>query len=270
MKLSVLMSIYHKEKDIYFNRAMKSIWDEQTVKPNEIVLVQDGPLTQELYGAIDSWKIKLKDILVVVNLDSNLGLGEALNAGIKKCSNELVARMDTDDISTSDRFEKQLKIFENKNVDVCSAWIAEFENDENKITSYRKTPEFHNDIAKYGRTRSPINHIPVMFKKSSVLSAGGYKHMLWMEDYYLWTRMIINGAKLYNIQESLAKIRAGESQLSRRGGIKYLFSEIKLQKKLYKLKYIGLFKFLINIFTRSIVRLMPKKILQIVYKFLRK
>jgi glycosyltransferase involved in cell wall biosynthesis len=270
MNFSVLMSIYCQENSKYFHCAMMSIWDEQTIKPDEIILVKDGPLTEALDTAINYWKEKIGTIFKVIPLQINTGLGNALNIGMKHCSYDLIARMDTDDISLPNRFEKQLEVFKNNNIDVCSAWIAEFENDENKIISYRKTPEFHNDIVKYGKTRSPINHIPVMFRKSAVLSAGGYKHMLWMEDYYLWIRMIINGAKTYNIQEPLAKIRAGESQLLRRSGLKYLVSEIKLHIELYKIRFISIFRLFINIFIRFFVRLMPKKVLQVTYKILRK
>ena len=209
MNFSVLMSIYKKEEPKYFNRAMQSIWDEQTVKPDEIVLVQDGPLTDGLHKAIDEWKAKIGEVFKTVPLEKNVGLGDALNAGIKHCSYELIARMDTDDISIPNRFEKQLKAFENNYIDICSSWVSEFDSDENEIISYRKLPEKHNEIIVYSKMRSPINHPAVMYKKSIVEKAGGYKHMLWMEDYYLWARMLLSGAKFYNIQEPLVNMRAG-------------------------------------------------------------
>ena len=175
MNFSVLMSIYKKEEPKYFNRAMQSIWDEQSVKPNEIVLVQDGKLTDVLYIVIDEWKNKLSDVLKIIPLEQNVGLGDALNEGIKHCSYELIARMDTDDISLPDRFEKQLKVFEISDIDICSGWISEFEDDEIKIKSYKKLPENHDDIVKYAKVRCPINHPTVMYKKSSVEKAGGYQ-----------------------------------------------------------------------------------------------
>ena len=179
MKFSVLMSIYINEKSIYLNRAMQSIWDEQIVKPDEIVLVQDGPLTDELYLTINKWKEKLGSLFILVILKKNVGLGDALNEGMKYCSYELISRMDTDDISLPERFKKQLEIFEEKDIDICSAFISEFQDDEREIISYRKIPEKHNDIVKYSKKRSPINHIPVMFKKSVVIKAGGYMKMMW-------------------------------------------------------------------------------------------
>ena len=271
MNFSVLISIYKKEKPEYFNRAMLSIWDEQTIKPNEIVLVQDGKLTNELYKVIEDWKNKLGEVLKIIPIKQNVGLGDALNEGMKYCSYELIARMDTDDISLAERFEKQLKVFnENTNIDICSAWISEFESDENEIVSYRKIPEKHDEIVIYSKMRSPVNHIPVMYKKSVVEKSGGYKKMMWFEDYYLWARMILNGAKFYNIQEPLANIRAGYRQLERRSGFKYAISEFRLQKEFLKLGFISINEFIRNVIIRFISRVLPKKFVKIIYKQLRK
>lgn len=169
------MSIYYKENANYFNRAMVSIWDEQILKPNEIVLVLDGKLTEELMQAIFKWKNKLNEIMKIVPLENNMGLGDALNVGLKECTNELVARMDTDDISLPTRFLEQIEIFNKNNIDLCSSWIDEFDNDENKIISSRKVPEYNEDIIKFSKMRNPINHPAVMFKKQSVIDAGNYK-----------------------------------------------------------------------------------------------
>ncbi len=269
MKFSVLMSIYYKEEPEYFNRAMQSIWDEQTVKPDEIVLVQDGPLTDGLHKAIDEWKAKIGEVFKTVPLEKNVGLGDALNAGIKHCSYELIARMDTDDISISNRFEKQLKAFENNDIDICSSWVSEFDSDENEIISYRKLPEKHNEIIVYSKMRSPINHPAVMYKKSIVEKAGGYKHMLWMEDYYLWARMLLSGAKFYNIQEPLVNMRAGYGQLERRGGFKYAIEEFKFLNKLKKIGYLTTIEYLKNILIKVPIRLLPKELLKSVYGLLR-
>ncbi len=269
MKFSVLMSIYKKEEPKYFNRAMQSIWDEQTVKPDEIVLVQDGPLTEELYKAIEQWKTKIGELFKTVPLEKNVGLGEALNAGIKHCSYELIARMDTDDISIPNRFEKQLKAFEEKDIDVCSAGISEFEDDENEIISYRKLPENHDDIVKHSKMRSPLNHAVTMFKKLVLEKAGGYKHMLWMEDYYLWVRMIINGAKLYNLQDTLLNVRAGNSMLVRRGGLSYVKAEVTFLNELKKIGYLTTTEYFKNILIKVPIRLLPKRLLKSIYGLLR-
>lgn len=269
MKFSVLMSIYFRENPDYFHRAMQSIWDEQTVKPDEIVLVLDGNLTDELYETVNYWKNRLELVFKVVPLDENVGLGQALNYGLNICQYDLIARMDTDDISMSSRFEKQLKVFNEKDIDVCGAFISEFEDDENDIVSYRVLPAEHDDIVSYGKMRSPMNHASVMYKKSSVVNAGSYMHMLWMEDYYLWARMILNGAKFYNIQEPLLNVRAGNDMLSRRGGLDYAKSEFRLLSELKRIGFLTLNQYLINVIIKMPIRLMPKVGRKLIYKFLR-
>lgn len=270
MKFSVLMSIYFKEKSSNFNRAMQSIWDEQSIKPSEIVLVEDGKLTDELYSSIKSWKIKLKDVLRIVKLKENLGLGDALAIGLKECKFELIARMDTDDISLPNRFKKQIQVFKKyPKIDICSGWISEFECDETNIYAYRKLPEFHESIIKFSKLRSPLNHVTVMFKKIAVLKAGNYQKMLLIEDYYLWIRMILNGSKFYNIQEVLVNVRAGKDQLLRRQGFKYALNELKVSYLFYKMGFLNLYEFIRNAMLKFSVRIMPKFILKFVYKFLR-
>lgn len=269
MKFSVLMSIYKKEEPKYFNRAMQSIWDEQTVKPDEIVLVQDGKLTDELYRAIEEWREKLGDVFKTIPLGQNVGLGDALNEGIKHCSYELIARMDTDDISLSDRFEKQLKVFDNSDIDICSGWLSEFEDDEANIKSYKKLPEYHDEIVRYAKVRCPINHPTVMYKKSAVERAGGYQKMMLMEDYYLWGRMIVTGAKFYNIQDTLLNMRAGDSMLQRRAGIVYAKSELRLLNEFKKIGFLSTGEYIKNLSIRVPIRLMPIGILKFAYGFLR-
>lgn len=269
MKFSVLMSIYYKEKPEYFNRAMQSIYDEQRVKPSEIVLVQDGLLNDELYKSISNWQDKLGSVFKTVALEKNVGLGDALNIGLENCSYDIIARMDTDDIAIKNRFEKQLKVFENSDTDICSSWVSEFEHDENKIASYRKLPELHKDISKYFKIRNAINHPAVMYKKSVVEKADGYQKMMWFEDYYLWARMILNGAKFYNIQEPLVNMRAGYGQLERRGGFKYAIAEVKFLNRLREIGFLSKIQFIKNVLIRFIARLMPKALLKLIYKKIR-
>lgn len=270
MKFSVLMSIYHKENPEYFNCSIQSIYDEQSIKPDEIVLVQDGPLNDELYQAIDEWKDRLKDVLKVIPLEKNVGLGDALDIGIQNCTHELIARMDTDDISLPQRFEKQLKVFKNNDIDICSSWVSEFDKDENKIISYRKLPKNNDEIVKFAKYRNPINHPAVMYKKSAVEKAGGYKKMILFEDYYLWIRMIVKGASFYNIQEPLLHMRAGYEQLERRSGLAYAKNEIKLLKEFRQIGFLTSRDFLKNILLKIPIRLMPLFIVKRVYKLLRK
>ena len=270
MTFSVLMSIYHKEEATYFERSLISIWDEQLKKPDEIVLVEDGPLTTELYSVIKKWQKILGKTLKIVKLEKNVGLGNALNAGLTECSHELIARMDTDDIATPDRFKKQLKIFEDKDIDICSSWVSEFDEDENTITGYRIVPKTHQAIIRLAKIRSPLNHPAVMYKKSAILNAGGYEQITWFEDYFLWIKMIMNGATFYNIQEPLVKMHAGHSQILRRAGIAYAKSEYEFQKRIFKLGFLNRYEFIRNTFIRFVTRIVPKRLTRQIYKLLRK
>ena len=240
-EFSVLMSIYRNESIEHFNRAMQSIWDEQTIKPNEIVLVEDGPLTDPLYQCIENWKDKLGKVFKVIRLEKNTGVGNAKNIGVCECSNELIAVMDTDDISLPKRFEQQLAIFENNDIDVCGAWVGEFVSDENDIASYRKTPEHHNEIVSFAKVRSPVNHPTVMYKKSSVLSAGNYTKYRTSEDYDLFVKLIMSGFKFYNIQQPLVSMRTGNNQEARRGGLKNAMLEANVQKEFYKMGFLNFY-----------------------------
>jgi len=269
MKFSLLMSIYYKEEAEYFDRCMRSIWEEQTHKPSEIILVEDGKLTVDLYIMIEEWKKKLGDIFKNISIEKNVGLGDALNLGLQYCTYDLVARMDTDDIALDNRFEKQLEVFNDDNIDVCSSWVSEFDDNEDEIVSYRRLPEMHEEIVKFAKKRNPINHPAVMYKKSFVQKAGGYKKMMWFEDYYLWVRMIRVNAIFYNIPEPLVSMRAGYGQLERRSGIRYAMSEIALQKLFLKLEFISRYEFIRNISIRFIIRVIPKSLVKIIYKLLR-
>lgn len=257
---SVLMSVYYKEKAEYLKRAFKSILDDQTVKPNEVVVVKDGPLGESLDKIIKLYEKEYPGIIKVVALDENVGLGEALRIGLLNCSNEIVARMDSDDISLPTRFEKQLKIINEKEVDVVGNWILGIEEDEENIKYLKKFPENHKDICKFAKKRSPTPHASSMFKKSGILEAGGYISFLNFEDYYLWVRLIVSGKIFYNIQEPLYKMRMDDEMFERRGGWSYYKREIKLHYTFYKMGFINFYEFLRNSSIRAIVRLVPNKL----------
>jgi len=271
MKISVLMSIYHKEKPECFDRAMFSIWDEQIVKPDEIVLVQDGKLTAELYEIIDKWQKKLGDIFKRIPLEKNVGLGDALNIGLQNCSYEIVARMDTDDIAHPQRFEKQLTFLKSHpEVDVLSSWVDEFENDETNIVSQRKVPITHDEIVLFAKKRNPINHPSVIYRKKAVFEAGNYQHMIGFEDYYLWVRMLLRGSRMANLPEPLVNMRAGFHILERRGGWEYIKNEITYQNKLKDIDFINTAEYLQNVLTRFLVRILPNNMRGLIYKMIRR
>lgn len=180
------MSVYKKEKAEYLKLALASIIN-QTVQTNEIVLVQDGKLTNELQAVITDHLQKYPAIFKTYALKQNQGLGKALNFGMQKCSNELIARMDTDDIAEPNRFELQIEEFEkDKELMLCGGQIAEFADNTTEITGYRNVPLKHNEILNFAKKRNPFNHMTVMFKKQAVQSVGGYMDMLYFEDYWLY------------------------------------------------------------------------------------
>lgn len=262
---SVLLSLYIKEQPSYLKQSLDSLFS-QSLLPSEIVLIKDGPLTVELDTIVSDYERRYP-ILKVIALAQNQGLGRALNEGLKHCSYDLVARMDTDDIAKPSRFEKQVRVFdEHPEIDICSAWIDEFEGDLTHIISTRKLPETHNEIARYAQVRCPINHPVVMFRKKAVLEAGGYQHFPLFEDYYLWIRMLVNGAKFYNIQESLLYFRFSPAMFKRRGGWKYAMDELHFQSLLRQKKFISWSTYIKNVVIRLVTRLMPNRLRAFVYK----
>lgn len=272
LKFSVLMSIYYKENPEWFKTALDSVIN-QTLQPNEIVLVEDGKLTAELYQVIDDYKSKYPNLFNIVQLEKNSGLGEALRIGVLNCSNELIARMDTDDIARNDRFEKQILCFKNNSeIALVGSWISEFEDNPNNIISYRQLPISHEEILKFGKFRNPFNHMTVMFKKDAILDVGNYKLMMYMEDYYLWARLLNKGYKTLNIDECLVNARAGTAMFKRRANLKYFFSyELPLQNEFLKMQYISFCQYLKNIFSKFLLRAIPQWAMAIIYKkFLRK
>ena len=185
---SVLMSVYHKEKPEYLKQAIESI-QTQTLSTNDFVLVCDGPLNEQLDDVIATKQQEMGETLNVVRLPKNGGLGNALNEGIKHCKNELVARMDSDDIAYPDRCEKQIAVFNtHSEVSVCSGIVEEFTTDPNTVDTRRVPPETNAEIIEFAKKRNPFNHPCVMYKKSAVKAVGSYQDFYLLEDYYLWLR----------------------------------------------------------------------------------
>lgn len=239
-KFSVLMSIYYKEKPEYFDLCLKSILINQTVLPNEIVLVKDGKLTHELECVIKKYQNKFPGIFNVVVLDNNMGLGNALNIGLEKCKYDIVMRMDSDDIAVSDRFEKQLKYMQaHKDVSALGGFIDEFEEDVNKIIRTKTMPCSYEEVVKFAKFRNPINHMSVCFRKKDVLEVGNYQPLFYLEDHYLWARLIVNNKKIENLPCVLVHARVGNGFVSRRGNKKYIKGWRELQNYLYKNKKIN-------------------------------
>jgi glycosyltransferase involved in cell wall biosynthesis len=265
-KFSVLLSLYIKEHPAFLEQALQSVF-EQTYPPTEVVLVLDGEITKELQAVVAAFKEQHPEALKVFPLEKNVGLGPALNEGLKHCSYELIARMDTDDICKPTRFEKQIALFEqNPQIDIASAWIDEFYDTPDEVASIRKLPETHEELKRYAQSRCPFNHPAVMFKKSKVLEAGGYMLLGTFDDYLLWMKMLRNGAIFHNLQESLLFFRSNRNMAARRGGFRYAMNEVNLQVMFYQWGVVSLTRCIKNIVIRFPVRIMPTKIRAWVYQ----
>lgn len=232
MTFSVLMSVYETDSAEYLHLALESIYDKQTLKPNEIVIVFDGPITDKLKEVLENFAEDKQDIVKFVPLKENVGLGEALRIGSLECTCDYILRMDSDDISDDLRFEKQLDYMEkHPEIDVLGTDIREFTGEtEEPDLKKRICPKDHNDIVKMSKTRNPMNHVTVCIKRSALIKSGGYKSLLLLEDYYLWLRMIAAGCTLANLNEPLVYVRVNREFYGRRGAKERLYGWKVLQK----------------------------------------
>lgn len=269
---SVLSSIYHKEDPLHFNACMESIWDNQTLKPTEIILIEDGPLTPELDKVIAQWQEKLGKILRIKKLEKNVGTGKAKNIGLQECTYDIVCIVDTDDIYVAERFEKQIEFLKhNPEISIIGGQILEFVEDIHRPTGMRKVPLSNEDLKNYAKKQSPFNNMTITYRKSHILEVGGYQHHLWMEDYNLFLRVIAKGYKIQNLGDVLVYARIDNGMHGRRKGFQYIKSEkqlldLKKQLKLQNPVYANML-FLI----RSAFRLLPANMLGKIYNtFLRK
>ncbi len=262
---SVLMSVYHKEKPEYLRESMESIYN-QTILTDNFVLVCDGPLNPPLDEVIAEMQKKFGSRLYVHRLVKNGGLGNALNEGMKYCRHELVARMDSDDVSHKDRCEKEISIFENyPDVSIVSGVIEEFVGDISNVQSRRVVPEQQKDIIAFAKKRNPFNHPCVMYKKSAVEAAGGYQDFYLLEDYYLWIRMIQKGFLGYNIQTPILWMRAGSDMYKRRGGWKYVESQKELFHYMMMTGFINQKDYYMQCLVRLIGAIMPNGLRKILF-----
>ena len=257
---SIAMSVYHKDNATFFSRALQSITEQQTVKPSEIVLICDGPLNSDLDAVINNFQANFP-VFNIIRLPENKGLGNALKLAVENASYELIARMDSDDVSVPDRFEQQLCFFQaHPEIDIVGGDITEFIGEEKNIVAKRAVPETDAEIKEYMKKRAAFNHVSVMYKKSAVQAAGGYQDWFWNEDYYLWIRMQLKNAVFANTGTVLVNVRVGEEMYQRRGGKQYFDSEVGLQRLMLKKKMINLPVFVCNIGKRVVVQiLLPNK-----------
>lgn len=254
---SVLMSVYKNDNPDFLRIALESIYEKQIVKPDEIVVVFDGPLNENLYMVLDEFRDGKENIVKYFPQNVNRGLGEALRIGSEYCTCDYIFRMDSDDISDEHRFERQILYVENHpEIDVLGTDIAEFQKTPNEDMRIRSCPEKHEDIVNMGKRRNPMNHVTVCMKRTALEKSGGYRTLLLLEDYYLWLNMIAAGCKLANIHESLVYVRVGNGFDSKRGsqeridGWKVL-QDFMLKHKMITKKDAMLNMLYINIFVKT-------------------
>lgn len=266
LNYSVLMTVYAKETASNLDMAITSMM-KQTIPTNDFVLVCDGDLNDDLDGVIHNYTMTYPGIFNVIRIPKNPIWAEVLNLGLKNCKNELVSRMDSDDISVLDRCEKLLKCFsDNPDVDVVGSALAEFTDNPKDIDCTRLLPESHEKIVKFAVNRCPMNHATVMYKKSKIISCGGYEYYPAFEDYQLWIKLIMANCTLYNLQESLYLMRAGDNLYSRRGGRKYSKQMIRFRKWMYNQGFISYFKYIYICVGSSIVYNVPNKLKAFIYR----
>lgn len=266
-KISVLMSVYRYDSPEYLRVAVESISIKQTLQPDEVILVVDGFVPAVLETEIKNLCTEIPYIKPLWKLN-NEGLGKALRDGVEIAANEIIARMDSDDISVPDRFEKQIIALESDpTLSIVGGGMTEFIDLPENIVGSRTVPSTNDDIKSYMKTRCGLNHVTVMFKRSEILRVGNYQDWFWNEDYYLWVRMMIAGCKFANIPDILVNVRSGADQYARRGGRKYFESEKGIQKLMLDNNLISYPRYCFNVFVRFCVQIaMPNWVRGIVFR----
>ncbi|MBE5881007.1 MAG: glycosyltransferase [Lachnospiraceae bacterium] len=260
---SVLMSVYLKEQALFLRESIESMLS-QTIMPKDFVIVCDGPLTEELDTVVSEYEERFPELFQVIRIPENVGLGRALNEGMKHCRCEYIARMDSDDISLPNRMEKQLAVLNGQQVDIVSGTLTEFDEAAPDGTHKRSLPETHEQIRKFARRRNPFNHPCVCYKKTSVIKSGGYEHFEGFEDYYLWVRMLMAGMRGYNLQDTILKMRA-TGMHGRRGGFRYASSIIKFRLYLLKSGFCSFGDFIYTVTGHVAVSILPNRLRQLFY-----
>jgi glycosyltransferase involved in cell wall biosynthesis len=261
--ISVLLPVAATSNTVGLRRAYRSII-EQTVLPSEIVIVTNQSLTDDLETTIEDLVSTHSDSRHEHIPDSS-GLGGVLQAGLRSCSEPLVARMDADDIAEPERFANQQTVLTDTNVDVVGSYLAEFLDDPDHPERIREVPITHDEIAKWMPWRCPLNHPTTMFDREAVLAAGGYRDFPMMEDWDLWARCLAAGLRFRNIDQAL--VRAQVTDLSgRRGGMAYVQAEIRMARELRNLSLASKRDTIRHLCLRIPPRLLPSRIRDLVYR----
>ena len=256
-KFSVCTSVYKNDKPDFVRVALDSMLEQQSVKPDEIVLVQDGPVPEELSLLLLEYESKYPMLMHVIRLEKNGGLGNALRLGVESAKYNIIARMDSDDICQPDRFEKQLTYLDaHPECDIVGGQMTEFIDSPDNIVGRREVPLTNEEIYEFMKSRCALNHVTVMFRKEAVMKAGNYQDWFWNEDYYLWVRMMMADCKFANIPDVAVNVRSGADQYARRGGKKYFDSEIGIKKLMLEKGMINRKEYVVNYVQRFIIQLL--------------
>ena len=266
------MSVYKNDSPEFLKLALESIYDKQTRKPDEIVIVFDGPIPYSLEMVLNAFQVGREDVIKFYPQDVNKGLGESLRIGSEKCTGDYIFRMDSDDISDANRFEKQIAYVElHPEIDVVGTDIAEFQVSIKEKMRFRSCPMSHDDIVKMAKKRNPMNHVSVCIKKVALKKAGGYKTLLLLEDYYLWLNFIVAGCKLANINEPLVYVRIGNGFDSKRGSRERITGWKVLQYFMFEHGMISKMEAFMNmLYIRAFVKAPPRLKKWLYKKLLRK
>lgn len=264
-KYSVLMSIYCKETSEHLSLSLDSMLN-QTVKPEEIVIVEDGPLTSDLHMMIEKYVSKYPDVFTIHRIKKNHGLGYALAEGLTICRNDLVARMDTDDYAIPTRMQVELELMCKNNLDIVGSQVSEFEENIGDIKTHSKLPVTYQEIVRYSKIRNPFRHPTILFRREVALKAGNYSDEYpYFEDWDLFYRMLQNGAMAQNVDQELVRMRISPDFYLRRGGVQYAKYIWKFKSTLFKCNYINLVELCISAFPHMLISVMPNNIRSYVY-----
>jgi glycosyltransferase involved in cell wall biosynthesis len=266
-EFSLLMSVWGGDDPEFLDAAFRSAVHDQTRRPDDVVLVQDGPVPTPLAKVIGELMESSPVPTTLLALDANVGLGVALDQGMSACAHDIVARMDADDIALPHRFAVQVPLVE-QGIDLLGSSLLEFGDDPTDVVGRRVPPIDPETIVRYARFHQPFNHPTVVYRRSAVEAAGGYRHLALMEDYLLFAKMIGQGARVGNVAEPLVLYRVGAGAYARRGGVTLLKSEWRLQRRLLEMGFTNRVQFVRNMVVRGGYRLVPEPARRTAYRLL--
>nr|WP_276610703.1 glycosyltransferase [Kineococcus siccus] len=270
---SVLLPVWEADDPAQLRRALASVTAEQELHPDEVLVVRDGPVPAALQRVLDE---AVRDgsggvTVRVLALPRNVGLARALEAGLAACAHDVVARMDADDISLPPRFARQLPVVA-AGADLVGSGLLEMGADEHHLVGRRTPPTDPARIARSARFSDPFNHPTVVYRRSAVAAAGGYRHLPLMEDYWLFARMIADGARVANLADPLVLYRVGDAAdggaYARRGGARLFASELRLQAHLRREGFTTPLQAARNVVVRGGYRFVPTRVRRVAYRAL--